>query len=50
MEGVKRKPVELLNALTKEDFEHCFDQWKKQMQRYVARGVEYIEKEQSIVE
>lgn len=27
---VKRKSAELLNALTKEDFQHCFDQWKNE--------------------
>ncbi len=27
MEGVKKILVELLNALSKEDFQHCFDQW-----------------------
>lgn len=28
MEEVKRKLVELLKALTKEDFQHCFARWK----------------------
>lgn len=50
MEEVKRKSAELLNALTKEDFQHCFDQWKKRMERCVARGGEYIEGEHSIIE
>jgi len=50
MEKVKRKSAELLNALTKEDFQHCFDQGKKRMERCVARGGEYIEGEHSIVE
>ncbi|KAG5345622.1 MOS1T transposase, partial [Acromyrmex heyeri] len=50
MEEVKRKSAELLNALTKEDFQHCFDQWKKRMERCVARGGEYIEGQHSIVE
>jgi len=50
MEEVKRKSAKLLNALTKEDFQHCFDQWKKRMERCVARGGEYIEGEHSIVE
>jgi len=48
MEEVKRKSAELL--LTKEDFQHCFDQWKKRMEQCVARGGEYIEGEHSIVE
>ena len=50
MEGLKRKSVELLNALTKEDFQHCFKQWKKRIERRVTRGREYIEGEYSIVE
>lgn len=29
MEEVKQKPTELLKALAKEDFQNCFDQWKK---------------------
>ncbi len=29
---VKWKLVKLLNALTKEDFHHCFDQWKNWME------------------
>ncbi|KAJ8962353.1 hypothetical protein NQ318_018335 [Aromia moschata] len=29
MEEVKRKSGELLNALTKRNFQHCFNQWKK---------------------
>ncbi|GFV27642.1 hypothetical protein TNCV_4181871 [Trichonephila clavipes] len=33
MEAVKQKTAELLKALTKEDFQHCFDQWKKRMER-----------------
>ncbi|GFX97844.1 putative mariner transposase [Trichonephila clavipes] len=28
MEAVKQKTAELLKALTKEDFQHCFDLWK----------------------
>lgn len=49
MEQVKRKTAELLNALTKEDARHCFDQWKKRMERCVARGGEYTEAEHAIV-
>ncbi|GFV10596.1 putative mariner transposase [Trichonephila clavipes] len=36
MEAVKQKTAELLKTLTKEDFQHCFDQWKKRMGRYVG--------------
>lgn len=39
MEDVNRKSAELLNALTKEHSRYCFDQWKKLMERSVARGV-----------
>ncbi len=38
MEEVKWKSAELLNAHIKEDFYHCFDQWKKRMEFYVVRG------------
>jgi hypothetical protein len=49
MEEVKRKTAELLNGLTKNDFQHCFNQWKKRMERCVERGGEYIEGENSLV-
>ncbi|VVC33042.1 Transposase, type 1 [Cinara cedri] len=50
MEAVKQKTAELLKALTNEDFQHCFDQWKKRMEMCVARGGEYIEGEHLNVE
>ncbi|VVC29440.1 Hypothetical protein CINCED_3A010215 [Cinara cedri] len=38
--------AELLKALTKEDFQHSFDQWKKRMERPGAiRGTESRTKE-----
>ncbi|VVC45477.1 Hypothetical protein CINCED_3A011695 [Cinara cedri] len=37
MEEVKQKSVELLNGLTKTDFQHCLEQWKKRMKRYFIR-------------
>ena len=49
MEAVKQKTADLLKALTKEDFQHCFDQWKKRMERCVAREGEYIEGDHSNV-
>ena len=49
MEAVKQKTADLLKALTKENFQHCFDQWKKRMERCVAREGEYIEEEHSNV-
>ncbi|VVC45905.1 Hypothetical protein CINCED_3A011395 [Cinara cedri] len=50
MEEVKQKSAELLNGLTKTDFQHCLEQWKKRMKRCVARGGEYIEEEHLNVE
>ena len=50
MEEVKQKLTELLNAFTKEDFQHCFEQWEKQMEQCVSRRGEYIKGEHSIVE
>ncbi|VVC42293.1 Hypothetical protein CINCED_3A024923 [Cinara cedri] len=50
MEEVKQKSAELLNGLTKTDFQHCLEQWKKRMKRCVKREGEYIEGEHSVVE
>ncbi|GFW91111.1 putative mariner transposase [Trichonephila clavipes] len=38
MEAVKQKTTELLKALTKEDFQHCFDQWKKAYGKMCGEG------------
>ena len=46
MEAVKQKTADILKALTKED---CFDQWKKRMERCVAREGKYVEGEHSNV-
>ncbi|XP_050516736.1 protein GVQW3-like [Diabrotica virgifera virgifera] len=40
MEEVKRKTAELLKALTKEDFQHCLDQWKKRMEQWYINLLE----------
>ncbi|VVC38210.1 Hypothetical protein CINCED_3A004405 [Cinara cedri] len=37
MEEVKQKSAKLLNGLTKTDFQHCLEQWKKRMKRCVSR-------------
>ncbi len=50
MKEVKQKSVELLNVLTEEDLQCCFDQWRNRMEKCVARGGEYIEEKHSIVE
>ncbi len=48
MEEVEQKLAELLNTLTKENFQRCFDQWKKRTG--VVREVEYTERERLVVE
>lgn len=45
MEDVKRKSAVLLNTLTKEDYQHYLDQWKKRMERRVMTGGEYVKRE-----
>jgi hypothetical protein len=50
MTAVKQKTAELLKAITKENFQLCFNQWKKRMETCVARGGEYIEGKHSNVE
>ncbi|VVC34689.1 Tubulin/FtsZ, GTPase domain,Alpha tubulin [Cinara cedri] len=48
MEEVKRESAELVNGLTKINFQHCFAQWKKRMKRCVESIGEYIEGEHSV--
>ncbi|VVC44738.1 Hypothetical protein CINCED_3A023796 [Cinara cedri] len=50
MEEVKQKSAELLNGLTKTDFQHCLERWKKRMKRCVKKGGEYTEGEHLVVE
>ncbi len=50
MEKVMQKLVELLTALIREDFQYCFDQWKKQMEPCVVRVGKYIEGKHLLVE
>ena len=38
MEAVKQKTADLLKALTKEDFQHCFDQSKKKYGKVCGEG------------
>ena len=49
-ERCQQKTAELLKALTKEDLQHCFNQWKKRMEWCAARGGDHIEGEHSNVE
>lgn len=50
MEAVKQKTAEVLKTITKEKFQHCFEQWKKHMALYVEREGEYIEEEKSSIQ
>ncbi|KAJ8958180.1 hypothetical protein NQ318_006120 [Aromia moschata] len=34
VKAVKAKATEVLNQLTEADFQHCFQQWKRRMERY----------------
>lgn len=43
VEEVKAKAAEVLNQLAEEDFQHCFHQWKRRMERCRDRQGEYIE-------
>ena len=41
--AVQAKAVEIMNKLSEDDLQHCFQQWKICMQRCRDRGGEYIE-------
>ncbi|GFX69366.1 mariner Mos1 transposase [Trichonephila clavipes] len=43
VEAVKEKAAGVLKELTKDDFQHCFQQWKIRMERCRDREVVYIE-------
>ncbi|GFV60152.1 putative mariner transposase [Trichonephila clavipes] len=43
VEAVKEKAARVLKELTKDDFQHCFQQWKIRMERYRDREGVYIE-------
>ena len=40
---MKVKATELMNKLSEDDLQHCFQQWKIRMERCRDRGGEYIE-------
>lgn len=51
MEEIRQKSEAILNALTKEEFQLCFTQWKKRMELCAAGGGKFLqEEEHSIVE
>ena len=43
MDEVKAKATQLLNSLTQDDPQHCFQQWKIHMERCRNQGGDYIE-------
>lgn len=43
VEAVKAKAAEIMNGLSENDFQHCFEQWKIRMGRCRDREEEYIE-------
>ena len=43
VDAVKTKVTQLLNSLTQDDLQHCFQQWKFRMERCRDRGRDYIE-------
>jgi len=43
VDAVKAKATELMNKLSEDDLQHCFQQWKIRMERCRDRGGEYIE-------
>ena len=42
VDAVKAKATELVNKLSDDDLQHCFQQWKIRMERYRDRGGDYI--------
>jgi len=43
VDAVKAKAMELMNKLSGDDLQHCFQQWKIRIERCRERGGEYIE-------
>jgi len=43
VDAVKAKATQLLNSITQDDLQHCFQQWKIRMERFRDRGGDYIE-------
>ena len=43
VDAVIAKATQLLNSLTQDDLQHCFQQWKIHMERCRDRGGDYIE-------
>jgi len=43
VDAVKAKATKLVNKLSEDDLQHCFQQWKIHMKRCRDRGGEYME-------
>jgi hypothetical protein len=43
VDAVKAKATLLLNSITQDDLQHCFQQWKNRMERCRDREGDYIE-------
>ena len=43
VDAVKAKATELMNKLSEDDLQHCFQQWNIRIERCGDRGEEYIE-------
>ena len=43
VDAVKAKATQLLNSITQDDLQHCFQQWKIRMERRRDRGGDYTE-------
>ena len=43
MDAVKAKATQLLNSITQDDLQHCFQQWKIRTERCRDRGGDYTE-------
>ena len=42
-DAVKAKATEVMNKLSEDDLQHCFQQWKIRMEQCRDQGGEYIE-------
>ena len=49
VDTVKAKGTELMNKLSEDNLQHCFQQWKIRMERCRDRGGEYMKGDISIV-
>ena len=43
VESVKTKATEVMNMVSENDFQHCFQQWKIRMERCIDSAGEYFE-------